>query len=260
MSIALMTEVWRMDLPTTDKMVLLALADAANDDGVCWTAVKARSPGRLDLITKCSLSERAIQGAIKRLCEAGLLSRDERPGRGVIYHVTPAADAPPQGVRPAGNDVNPRSCCGETINNPKPKTKSVARLFPTDWMPSDFDRAYARERGLTDMEIERAVEDFRDHFIAAGNKRSTDWSLNWKRWCRTTADRQPRRFAGMAGQPAPGYRGRQDTSLAEIAARRRREREAGMDVPGGQGPVSGADNGWADGAIEGELFRSAGEG
>ena len=43
MSIALMTKVWRMDLPTTDKMVLLALADAANDDGMCWTAVCSRN-------------------------------------------------------------------------------------------------------------------------------------------------------------------------------------------------------------------------
>ena len=86
-----MTSVWRLDLSPTDKMVLLALADAANDDGVCWTPIKARTPGKLDLLTKCSLSERAIQGAIKRLCESGLLSRLERPGKGVISTVTPAS-------------------------------------------------------------------------------------------------------------------------------------------------------------------------
>jgi hypothetical protein len=34
MSVRLMAAVWRLDLPATDKLVLLALADAANDEGV----------------------------------------------------------------------------------------------------------------------------------------------------------------------------------------------------------------------------------
>lgn len=262
MSIALMTQVWRMDLATTDKMVLLALADAANDDGVCWTAVKARTPGKLDLITKCSLSERAIQGAIKRLCEAGFLGRIERPGRGVIYTVSttpdPRTSCAPQELRPAGNDTNPRSSCGETISNPNPKTKSVARAFPSDWALSQSDRDYALSQGLTQQEIERAVEDFTGHFIAAGNKRSTDWSLNWKRWCRTTADRKSGGFSGMAGRQASGGGGRQTADVAAEVLRRQREREQGVAVPGGQTGLSGGDHGWADGAVDGELSRRTG--
>jgi len=113
-----MTQAWRLDLSPTDKMVLLALADAANDDGVCWTALRSKNPEKLDLLTKCSLSERAIQGAIKRLCEAGYLTRTERPGKGVLYHVDPRSKCAPQDVRPAGNDVDPRSSCGETVSNP----------------------------------------------------------------------------------------------------------------------------------------------
>lgn len=131
MSIALMTDVWRLDMPPTDKMVLLALADAANDSGVCWTPVRARSGDKLDLLTKCSLSERAIQGAIKRLCESGYLSRVERPGKGVIYTVTPAGDAPrsmcaPQEMPPAGNDIDPRSRCGEIVRNPNTTSEAKA--------------------------------------------------------------------------------------------------------------------------------------
>lgn len=103
MSVTIMSAVWPLDLPTTDKMVLLALADAANDAGVTWIAVRSRKSDKLDILTKCSLSERAVQGAIKRLEADRYLVREERPGRGVTYTVHPAADAPPHAVRPARN-------------------------------------------------------------------------------------------------------------------------------------------------------------
>lgn len=118
-----MTAVWKLDLPPSDKMVLLALADAANDEGVTWMAVKSRVAGKADLLARCSLSERAVQGAIKRLCEARLLSRLDRPGKGVIWTVTPAGNAPPQEMRPAGNDADPRSKCGETVSKPQPSSE-----------------------------------------------------------------------------------------------------------------------------------------
>lgn len=122
MSIRLMTAVWRMEMSPTDKMVLLALADAANDDGVTWIALKSRSEGGFDLATKCSLSKRAIQLAIGRLCEAGQLKRVERPGRGVIYTVLPggASDAPVHDIRPASDA--PAGAPGA----PKPSTPVIS--------------------------------------------------------------------------------------------------------------------------------------
>ena len=37
MSIKIMSKVWSLEyLDIKEKMVLLALADAANDDGICW--------------------------------------------------------------------------------------------------------------------------------------------------------------------------------------------------------------------------------
>lgn len=140
MSVALMTDVWRMDLPTTDKMVLLALADAANDDGVCWIAVKTQRD-KLDLLTKCSLSERAVQGALKRLCEAGYLARKDVPGRGVVWTVTPAAGAPRSRCAPAGNDADPRSRCGETVSNHH--TPSEAKASSGVVRPKPFDVFWA---------------------------------------------------------------------------------------------------------------------
>jgi hypothetical protein len=98
MSISLMAEAWKLDLEPACKLVLLALADWANDDGLCWPSVN-------QLRTKCGVSERTVQAAIRKLCGAGFLSRDENPGKGVFYTVhprkscTPAKSAPPQNLR-----------------------------------------------------------------------------------------------------------------------------------------------------------------
>lgn len=93
-----MTAVWGVNLPDSEKIVLLALADAANDEGVCW-------PSMSSLAAKCSKSDRTVQAAIKALVTAGHLTRLERPGKGVLYTVHPRSDCAPQRLRPA--EVSP---------------------------------------------------------------------------------------------------------------------------------------------------------
>ncbi len=65
---------------------------------------------------------------------------------------------------------------------------------------------------------------------------------------------EPRGSGGpsVVGKQNTGSGGRSDTSFADIAARRRREREAGMEIPGGQTGLHGGNHGWSDGAIAGE--------
>lgn len=98
-----MSLVWQSDLPTTEKVVMLALADAANDDGNCWPPIS----GEKGLCRKTSLSERAVQKAIKSLCDKQVLDRIETPGKGVFYTLTPAPRAPPHEVRPAPQTLTP---------------------------------------------------------------------------------------------------------------------------------------------------------
>ncbi len=141
MSIAIMAQVWPLKIPTTDKMVLLALADAANDEGHTWIAVKSRTAfnraglPKLNLLLKTSLSERAIQMALRRLENAKHISRKEKLGVGVDYWVhpvtstlveTPARNAPPHDMRPASHSSTPaaaagppRTRCAQTIKIPK---------------------------------------------------------------------------------------------------------------------------------------------
>lgn len=126
MSISLMTEVWKLDLPTSDKMVLLALADAANDDGVTWMALESREGVKLDLLKKTSLSRRAVQGALKRLCEAGYLTRVDRPGKGVIWTVKGCTSCAPQQMRPAADAPGGAADAPKPSINPQPSSEANA--------------------------------------------------------------------------------------------------------------------------------------
>lgn len=78
--------------------------------------------------------------------------------------------------------------------------------------------------------------------------------LNAERW--TDEPESPR----VAQRQNAGSSGRGDTSFADVIARRRREREQGMDVSGGQETVSGDGCNWSEGAIEGVVTGSSSKG
>lgn len=74
MSIRLMSEVWRTDLPTTEKMVLLVIADHANDEGTeSW-------PSQATIAKKASISIRTVQRAVNALVRAGYLRMEKHAG------------------------------------------------------------------------------------------------------------------------------------------------------------------------------------
>ncbi len=86
MSVALMSLAFAADVSPTQKLVLLALCDSANDQGECYPAMQT-------LAEKCSLSERATQSAVSDLERTGHLRRELRRGRATVYWLTPAAGA-----------------------------------------------------------------------------------------------------------------------------------------------------------------------
>lgn len=119
-----MAEAWPLNLPHTDKFVLLALADSANDeiDGRTWIPVVSRQSltragrVRLSLVVKTGLGETAIRSAIKRLIKAGHITREEKPGIGCTYWVHPVSSTPTpgEGVRDATPALRePTSSAGE---------------------------------------------------------------------------------------------------------------------------------------------------
>lgn len=99
MSIRLMSAVWALELPDSEKIVLLALADCADDNGACWPSIAT-------LARKVSKTDRTVQAAIKGLKAKGHLGRVEIPGKGCRYTVqprinfTPEEPSPPKAATP----------------------------------------------------------------------------------------------------------------------------------------------------------------
>lgn len=183
MSVALMSLVWKVDLPASEKLVLLALADCANDEGGCWPSMRT-------LVSKCSKSERTVQAAIKALVDAGHLTRDERLGKGCFYTVhprencTPAKTAPPQKLpqTPAESADKP----SRTINVDKPKGSSTARvgktIIPEDWILPAASELPPKARACAEQWTKASYETHGEafHSFWRSNRRlMADWRATW---------------------------------------------------------------------------------
>lgn len=80
MSMEALNWAWGVACTPTQKLVLLCLADRADEEGVCWPSVNQTS-------IRCSLSRRAAQNAIKALSRAGVIAwHDFKDGRNTTRH------------------------------------------------------------------------------------------------------------------------------------------------------------------------------
>ena len=68
MSIRAMNWAWEQKLVPTPKLILMAIADSANDYGECW-------PGIRFIASKCCVSERTVQRSIQKFEASGLISK-----------------------------------------------------------------------------------------------------------------------------------------------------------------------------------------
>ncbi len=157
MSIVLMTEAWKAPLPTGQKMVLLALADNANDLGECYPAIST-------IAVKCSMSERTVQVHISALEKCGAIRRDMRNGRSTLYTLDPRGFCAPQlslippqnshptpatfAKTPASSAPHPAESAPITITKPsepshKPNTSTF--VLP-DWIPAETWAAFLEVR------------------------------------------------------------------------------------------------------------------
>ena len=62
---------WSQNLAPTPKLILMALADAADDHGTCWPSVPT-------VAAKCSVSDRTVQRGMQMLIASGLMISDQR--------------------------------------------------------------------------------------------------------------------------------------------------------------------------------------
>ena len=122
MSILAMTWAWGLtDLDQPQTLVLLALADAANDAGVCW-------PSQAEIGRKARMSDRSVRTHVRALEGLGLLHVERRAttsGRksniyqlnvGAVFSAgsqqpeNPSGSGDPAGGRPVDNPGSGAGC------------------------------------------------------------------------------------------------------------------------------------------------------
>ncbi len=115
MSLKLTSLAWESGHPQGEKMVLLAICDAASDEGVAWPSVQT-------MANKCSMGVRTVQDHLNALEKIGAVSRKYRSGSSTMYYVfpakfrTPAESAPPQISHPTPADFAPRTVSEPSVN------------------------------------------------------------------------------------------------------------------------------------------------
>lgn len=196
MSIKIMSKVWPLQMGHADKLVLLALADNASDEGECWPSVST-------LCEKTCLSDRAVQQCVRRLIEAGHISVTRRYKQSNVFRVHPNAVCPerpspearspeapsperpsPEAPSPEGNDIStPNDVHPEPSYRTVKKStraKNATRKTP---IPEDFDLTEARrsyaEKHLPDVDAVALMDLFRSTSKAKG-WRYVDWDQHWQ--------------------------------------------------------------------------------
>lgn len=230
MSVRVMSAVWGLDLPDSEMLILLALADWSNDEGVCW-------PSIAQLVKKTRKSERTIQGTIKSLVAKGHMERVEVPGRGCSYTLhprsdcapavtaprtkrTPAKSAPPQRTAPtpaaAADNTSIHTISSQEASPPsRPVRATKLKPFrlPDDWSPERFAAGTVAREVIDRRGIEwarAALESFRNWAANAkdvdGIGRKIDWQRAWANWVIEQDKRDGTRNGthGMAGNNGRG--------------------------------------------------------
>ena len=162
MSIKLMCAAFDAEVPSTQKLVLLALCDNANDEGHCFPSIST-------LERKCSLSDRAVQLAVGWLEANGFLTRQFRTGRATLYVMTPERGSPLTIREPSENHQKNRG------------TRFDLTSLPDDWQ--EFCRS--KRPDLKPLDV---FDAFRDYWIAQPGSKGlkADWTATWRNWIRNT--------------------------------------------------------------------------
>lgn len=117
MSVKVMSQVWEYGPKSQGELlVLLALADFADDAGVCWPAMKS-------IAEKARVTERGAQKIARRLEENGYLKIATGGGRHGCnkYTITLNSVHPEQGSAPNVDTQKPRTRVQETPNGGSPE-------------------------------------------------------------------------------------------------------------------------------------------
>lgn len=187
MSIKVMSWVWEhSQAQGIDRLVLLAIADSANDTGgQAW-------PSRLTLARKAGVDEKTVRRAVLRLVEMGELAVAERAGQGranvysVLMPTQGGQSAPGQNAPPAGA---PRPRAGRPRGAESPNRGGTAPHNPSLNRPTGSLRDPGSAKSRDD--VDRLCTHLADRIEANGSKRP-DIGAKWRTAARLLLDRDGR--------------------------------------------------------------------
>ena len=209
------------------KLVLIKLADNANDKGLCW-------PSYQYVADQCEMGVRTVIRHIAVLVDMGLVSKSARINdnrqTSNVYHIHPditrstaaevvakpsiaePTDTPDRGAKstpggvpdwhPGGVTVAPRGVPNWHTESPTLNHKGNHRepAKKAHQMPKDFELTDVRRQKLIDIAPHLAPENewghFVDHHLARGSI-FKDWDRAWGTWVRRAA-----KFNPAPAQPA----------------------------------------------------------
>ncbi|EJL3742400.1 helix-turn-helix domain-containing protein [Salmonella enterica subsp. enterica serovar Montevideo] len=176
------------------KLVLIKLADNANDEGECW-------PSYQHIADQCEVSRSTVKSHIRALEDMGLLKREFRRkgelNQSNVFYLTldNAQQIPPES---GGAGADPRTYHSfEPVKEPLERKKKPSSM-PEGFSPSASHQKMAEEFGIS---LQDEFDKFTDHHLSKGSK-FIDWSRALNTWLRNARGFQKSRACNSFSRPS----------------------------------------------------------
>lgn len=204
---------WNQPIPSVPKLILVYLADAANEENLCW-------PSQTTIAEKCSLNRSTVNQYIRWLERRELITEQKRAdvqGHRIaslyLLHLskvvntnvgnsnvgdTNVGNSAPKVVLSApkvgdANSIEP----SRTIKNPHKETKKLKTVskkkvtIPDDWTPSERCWELVQKAGIPKAFATEQVDEFILYWQERGEKRP-GWEATFLNRVKEQWSRRPR--------------------------------------------------------------------
>jgi biotin operon repressor len=190
MSIRMISAAIDLDLSPSDKLILILLANNANDEtGDCF-------PSQTYLAKRSGLSRGSVNRVIKRLETVGLVDtipqyRDDGGRRSNRYRLNMNDTGGGVTTEHMGCDpvIQEPVTVGDSLtvisNRHKNHSETRGTRLEEDWeLPISWRQWASKKR--PDLHLDTVADCFKDHWISVGGVRGIkrDWSATWRNWVR----------------------------------------------------------------------------